>query len=307
MIAGAFGLVAFINDQALRVDEPVTSRFGPTDPDAVPPLCHEPLALGPNAVISMTAASSEDNVPRGSAVLEGRRKGIDEAWGASWQDPDGAGQTAYLRLGRSAWLNLGSDDPEAPGTTWQEAQPGLFEMAGPDELTMDGPPHALVDRPRGSIVAEDLGLERMDGARARHCRTFIDGPTALSAYLPLRWLLDESVASDPDLLRNWRGEMDWWVFSDGQLGRATVEISGRRAETGWRSDGVRAVLEARLEATDRSIATDVTTSVPSQPAAAAASPRATAPPPSLSPGATAAPPVEVSSGARVPALESAAP
>ena len=30
---------------------------------------------------------------------------------------------------------------------------------------MDGPPQAWVDVPRGSIVAEDLGLEVIEGAR----------------------------------------------------------------------------------------------------------------------------------------------
>ena len=44
----------------------------------------------------------------------------------------------------------------------------------------------------GEIVPEDLGIEIIEGARARHCRTFIDGPTALDAFLPLRWLLADS-------------------------------------------------------------------------------------------------------------------
>ena len=262
LVAAAFGMIAFINDQALRLDEPTTSRYGPTDPELVPPLCHEPLSLGRFALITITAVSSEDDVPRGSAILTGRRSGIDEAWGGSWQGPDSAGQTAYLRLGETAWLNPGSDDPEAPGTTWQETTPGLFEMAGPHGMTTDGPPQAVVGRPRGSIVTEDLGLEVMDGARARHCRTFIDGPTAMAAYLPLRWLLDEDVTAETGRLQRWRGEMDWWVFGDGELGLATVEISGIRAETGWDSHGVRAVLEARLEATDRNVPVDVTASVP---------------------------------------------
>lgn len=257
-VAAAFGLVAFINDQALRNDEPRSSRYGPTDPDLVPPLCDEAVSLGKNAIVRIAAASSEDNVPRGTAILEGRRGGIDEAWGGSWGGLDGAGQAAYLRVGSLAWVNRGSDDPEAPGTTWQETQPGLFRMAGPQDTTMDGPPHALVSVPRGSIVAEDLGLDIVEGARARHCRTFINGPTALSAFLPLRWLLDDEDIGAGERLRGWRGELDWWVFSDGQLGRAAVEISGLRAETGWRSDGVRAVLEAQLEAVNRERPVDVT-------------------------------------------------
>ncbi|WP_410965293.1 hypothetical protein, partial [Salmonella sp. SAL4435] len=77
---------------------------------------------------------------------------------------------------------------------------------------------------------------------------FVDGPTALAAFLPLRWLLDDGLAGGATDVGRWRGEMDWWVFGDGELGRARVEVSGSRADTGWRASGVRATLEAELEA-----------------------------------------------------------
>lgn len=258
LIAFAFGLVALINDQALRRETPLTSRYGPTDPDLVPPLCDEPAMIGPNAVVTITARSSEDNIDRGRARLDGRRAGDDEVWGGSWSGLDGNGQSAYLRIGTHAWLNEGSDDPEAPGHTWQAVQPGLFAMAGESDLTMDGPPHAIVSVPRGSIVPEDLGLEVLEGARARHCRTFVDGPTALSAFMPLRWLLTNESGNTGSALRDWRGEIDWWVFADGQIGRASTQISGRRSETGWRSEGVRGMLEAVLDAVHRTREVDVT-------------------------------------------------
>ncbi|MFV2064938.1 MAG: hypothetical protein ACC726_15720 [Chloroflexota bacterium] len=300
-IAAAFGLVALINDLALRRDEPLPSRFGPTDPELLPPLCDEPLSLGENAVITIEARSSVDNVPRGSAIIQGQRSGIDEAWRGSWQGPDGTGQAAYLRVGRQAWLNRGSDDPEAPGSTWQQVAAGLFGMADPDELTMDGPALAIVSVPRGSIVPEDLGLEVVDGARARHCRTFIDGPTALTTFLPLRWLLDGDAVGGSTNLRDWRGEMDWWVFGDGELGRASVEISGRRAEAGWDSDGVRGVLEAELEAVDRTTPVDVTVAVAAREAAGTGQ-TAT---PSVAPQAP--PATQSPNGGRDAALESGAP
>jgi hypothetical protein len=47
--------------------------------------------------------------------------------------------------------------------------------------------------------------------------------------------------------------MDWWVFGDGELGRARVEVSGSSADTAWPGSGVRAVLEAELEAVDRDL------------------------------------------------------
>ena len=152
-------------------------------------------------------------------------------------------------------------EPAAASGGWQESAPDPFGLSGGDELTMDGPPHALVDVPRGSIVAEDLGIEVIEGAPARHCRTFVDGPTALATFLPLRWLLDDGLGRGATDVGRWRGEMDWWVFGDGELGRARVEVSGSRADTGWQASGVQAALEAELEAVDRDLPASI--SVPS--------------------------------------------
>ena len=80
----------------------------------------------------------------------------------------------------------------------------------------------------------------------------------METFLPLRWLLFDGSALPDGAIERWRGEIDWWVFVDGELGLATVEISGSRAETGWDAEGVRVVLEARLEATDRDRPVDVT-------------------------------------------------
>jgi hypothetical protein len=266
----AFVLVAVVNDQSLRQDLPSGSRFGPTDPDIEPPFCDQPVVLGPNARVHIEASSSIDEVDRGRASLIGQRTGQDERWGGSWDGPDGSGRVAYVRVGRQAWLNAVSDDSRAPGTSWTETTPDPFELAGFNGLTMDGPPHAVVDAPRGSIVAEDLGLSIVEGARARHCRTFIDGNTALDTFLPLRWLLYDGSHRADDPIGRWRGELDWWVFADGQMGMAAVEVSGSRAETSWDVEGVRVVLRAHLDATDRDRAVDL-----SAPRSASATPRPT--------------------------------
>jgi hypothetical protein len=188
-------------------------------------------------------------------------------------------------VGPLAWSNDRSDDPGAPGTTWQAVPPDPFGMLGPAALTMDGPPQAVADAPRGAIVAEDLGLEIIEGARARHCRTFMDGKTALATFLPLRWLLTDSSFAPEDALSRWRGEMDWWVFADGELGLASVEVSGSRADTDWDAEGTRAVLAARLEAVDRDEAVDGGAPVSSAGAPRAAGPTAT---PAAGPSATPA-------------------
>ena len=253
----AFVFVAVANERDLRSEAGSTSRFGPTDPELLPPFCDEGIALGSDALITIEATSSVDTIERGRAVLEGRRGGLDESWGGSWDGSDGSGQQAYLRAGARAWINDLSDDPQAPGTSWSASAPNAFGLLGDRSLTMDGPPHSVADAPRGTIVAEDLGLEHIEGARARHCRTFIDGPTALDTFLPLRWLLTDSSTIDSGAFHRWRGELDWWVFSDGELGLATVEISGPRGETGWDSDGVLAELEARLQAVDREESIDI--------------------------------------------------
>jgi hypothetical protein len=252
----AFLFVGYVNERDLRADLPSASRFGPTDPGVEPPFCNDPVALGTNAVVTIEARSSVDGVARGSAVIEGERSALNESWGGSWEGPDGNGQQAYLRDGSRAWLNDTHDDASAPGTSWHESTPDPFDLFGATSLTLDGPPHAVVDAPRGEIIAEDLGLEHIEGARARHCRALIDGNTALETFLPLRWLLydrSDLAAAIP----HWRGEIDWWVFADGELGLATVEVSGSRAETSWDVEGVRAVLEARLEAVDRDQPIDI--------------------------------------------------
>ena len=291
LIAAAFVLVVLINDDGLRASRPLRSPYGPTDADLVPPFCDEPIRLGRQAVVTVRATSSLDDEVRGRALLTGRRRGNDESWGGSWSGPDGAGRTAYLRVGRLAWLNESTEETPMARDDWQETTPDPFGTSGPDRLTLDGPPLAWVNVPRGAIVAEDLGLEVIEGARARHCRTFMDGPTALERFLPLRWLLRDDSGRDEDDIRRWRGEMDWWVFGDGELGRAVVQVSGSRADTDWQATGVRAVLRAELEALDRDRAVEV-----SLPAFAPA-------PPSSPPAVASAAP----SGGPTPALQSAAP
>ncbi len=262
LVSGAaFLFVAMANERELRDDGVSASRFGPTDPELLPPYCDEPIALGADAVVTVEAKSAVDAFDRGFGVLEGQRDGEDESWGGSWDGPDGTGQQAYLRVGPQAWINDQSDDPQAPGTSWDASTPNPFGLLGEAGLTMDGPPHAVADVPRGSIVAEDLGLEIVEGARARHCRTFVDGPTALDTFLPLRWLLADGSDVGGRTLDHWRGELDWWVFADGELGAASVQISGARIDTGWDDDGVRAFLEARLIAVDRDEPVDVTAPV----------------------------------------------
>jgi hypothetical protein len=250
-IGALFALIVLINEATLVPDATSSSRFGPVSADIEPPDCDVPPSLGANAAVSIAARSSLDDEPRGEAHLSGSRRGRDEAWRGEWSGPEGSGELSYLRLGTQAWLRGTGVVPDEGESAWRIARPDPFGLTGTAGLTMDGPPFAIVDVPRGRIVAEDLGLELVEGATARHCRSFIDGPTAVDTFLPLRWLLDDDEQDVHEQVGRWRGEMDWWVFGDGELGRARVEVSGSRADTTWQDTGVRATLQAELEAVDR--------------------------------------------------------
>jgi hypothetical protein len=268
-ISVVFGAVLLVNDRNRPVDPTTTSRHGPTDPALVPPECDAPAALGPNAAVEVRAWASVDDVGTGEALLAGRRSGGDEAWSAGWErgphilgsdvdssEPD-VGGIAYRRVGPQAWVNLGGPDPDAAGTTWREVAANPFALVGSQGLTMDGPTQTLVGSQPGAIVPEDVGLEVIDGARARHCRTFIDGPTALATFLPLRWLMvGEPIGLRSDLAA-WRGELDWWVFADGQLGRAVARVSGLASDAWVDPPGIRGEIGATLEALDRDLAADI--------------------------------------------------
>ena len=75
-------------------------------------------------------------------------------------------------------------------------------------------------------------------------------PTALAASLPLRWLAGGGLLKPAHRLAEWRGYLDWWVFTDGQLGQATILINGYPGDA-WPRSGLQGSLEARLTALDR--------------------------------------------------------
>jgi hypothetical protein len=102
------------------------------------------------------------------------------------------------------------------------------------------------------VVVEDLGVGIVSGARARHCRTAVNGPTALATFLPLRWLAGGQLLTVTHPLEEWRGTLDWWVFTDGQLGLANVDIHGYPGEA-WPTSGIAGTLSARLSALDRDV------------------------------------------------------
>ncbi len=244
LIAVLFGASVQINELALREAPVPPSRFGPTDASLPNPRCDTPLSIGPGASLEITAQAFVDDEPVGSASLTGERMGIDEHWVGGADGPSGPVVTGYTRMGDSAWL--------LDGGRWVRTTPDPFDLLGLSGLTVDGPVAVAVVRPENPPVAEDVGLEVIEGAKARHCRTAIDGPTALRTLVPLRWLAGGDPVALTATLPAWRGTLDWWIFTDGQLGKAQVILNGYPGDA-WPTSGLQGEIHAELRALDRSL------------------------------------------------------
>lgn len=240
-VAGALGGAALANDAVLRERPPSSSRYGPTDGRAVPPLCRAPIALGEAARVELSASSSVDLRPNGSIELRGARSGTDEAW-----------QGRFRSLRRSLVLEY---HQVAGAVTVRRDEGPAQRVRGPVSFlgaapTLDGAVATALDEGARS-VAEDQGMELVGGARARHCRASVDGTTALNAFPSLRWLAGLDPLRRARTLDDWRGDLDYWVFEDGRLGMAVVTVSGPPPEPWPDEPGLQAVFQARLSAVDR--------------------------------------------------------
>ena len=83
----------------------------------------------------------------------------------------------------------------------------------------------------------------IEGARARRCRVAVDGATFRAAFPQIRWLV-----GDADIER-WRGQLDYWVFADGQLGQVAGSVNGEAGAI--RPEAIQATIEVFLTATER--------------------------------------------------------
>jgi hypothetical protein len=91
-----------------------------------------------------------------------------------------------------------------------------------------------------------VGLAYIEGARARHCRVALDG-MALRRGVPEV----STLVGDADLAR-WRGELDFWVFADAELGQADGVANGPALELS--PGALSAEVRFRLIAIDRGAA-----------------------------------------------------
>jgi hypothetical protein len=228
---GLFAGVSLSNDLALRDRSVTGSRFGPTDPELEPPACDAPIAAGTTARVDLHLQGDVDGRRLGSIAIAGIRAGTDYRWTANVVTRRRLGVFGGAHVGTGSWAL-------APGTGWHKAEEEPAAVAGLDARVV-----VLALEPDRLPAAEVLGLATFEGARARHCRVAIDGDTFRLTFPQIVWLV-----GDTDIHR-WRGELDYWVFADGQLGRVSGSVNGEAVAIDSR--GIQATLHATLSATER--------------------------------------------------------
>ena len=228
---GAFGAVAIANDVALRDKTVTASRFGPTGGADQPPLCDTRLAIGPSARLRLELSGTADLRTIGSVDLSGLRVDGDFRWLAYVATNRQLGQYGAARLGDRAWART-------PALGWR-----VVDGSTVASDTLDAQALATVLVPDYRSTAEDRGVEVLEGARARRCRVAVDGETFELAFPQVRWLIG------PADLHRWRGQLDYWVFLDGQVGQVAGSVNGEAA--GIVPDALQGTVEVRLTATER--------------------------------------------------------
>jgi hypothetical protein len=234
LVAGSlFSTVAIVNELALGDRPAITSRFGPTDPDLDPPPCTGVILFGATAVVELRMDSSLDGRFSGQVVIRGIRHGTDVSWSGFAATRLTLGQHGMTRVGGEAWVLT-------PGHTWAEAEAGAGVGVDLDRTLL-----LVALTPATRAVAEDRGTSFIEGARARHCRITVTGTMIRDALPEVALLVGET-----DLGR-WRGELDFWVFSDDEVGQVDGRLSG--PALGLAEDALVAGLRFRMTAVDRGL------------------------------------------------------
>lgn len=231
LVGFAFTSVAVANELALRDRPAPSSRFGPTDPELDPPLCEVPPRLGVEARVDIRLNGAVDTRPLGDVDQRGVRSGDDFRWLAYVATNRELGQYGAARIGPTGWRL-------DPATGWR-----IVPAVTVDAEDLDAQVLAIALEAGSRQAAEDHGLAYVEGARARHCRVAIDGPAFRAAFPEVARLV-----GDADLAR-WRGELDYWVFADGELGRVSGSVNGDAA--GIDEEGLQGTLRATMIATER--------------------------------------------------------
>lgn len=233
VIGAGFAGASFADDAALRDRPSLYSRFGPTSASLTPPACDDELDPSETAKLELSVWGDVDRRSIGSVDLIGERSGRDFSWNAQVVRSDLFGQFGFVRLGTLAWRLT-------PGQGWQSV------AASPlDSEMLDATAIVQALSPGNRATAEDRGLEYVEGARARHCRVAVDGRTFGASFPQVVWLVGEAS------LTEWRGQIDYWIFGDGEIGQITGSVNGNAQAI--LSHGLQATVEIKLIATDRDL------------------------------------------------------
>ncbi|HKB27546.1 MAG TPA: hypothetical protein VKC59_00830 [Candidatus Limnocylindrales bacterium] len=227
----AFGGAAVANEMALRDRPTAGSRFGPTSGPGQPPLCDARLATSVTARLTLELDANVDLRPVGSVDLAGVRVNHDFRWQAYVATSQELGLYGAALSGQQAWLRT-------PAVGWH-----LVPASEVNNDTLDEQAMAIALTGGYRATAEDRGVEVIEGARARRCRIAVDGPIFESAFPQARLLVGSA-----DLHR-WRGQLDYWVFLDGEVGQIVGSINGEA--TGVVPEAIQGTIEVRLTATER--------------------------------------------------------
>jgi hypothetical protein len=229
-IAGLFGGLSVADAAALQDKPLANSRYGPTSPNLIPPLCSGAISVGSTARVDMDMWGDVDSKSVGTVNLTGIRNGVDFSWTAQLVRTEVFGEYGAVHLQGQSWTR-------SPGSGWQSTSDPLTS----DQLDATVAANALSLENRAT--AEDRGLEYVEGAKGRHCRVAMDGPTFAASFPQIVWLSGDASAA------TWRGQMDYWVFGDGQLGRIEARINGTAQNI--MPHGLLATFDVRMTATDR--------------------------------------------------------
>ncbi len=257
---------------ALGTELALSPAAGPGSPLAsaappLPPACSTLPSVPDSASVSVRAVAWSGNHKVGTVTLTGARAGANERWTATlagWPVDSGREPSSlnYARVGSSAWLRpAGAPWSEVPVT--EEITPYVEVGATPapvilqDRETLDSEVIRVTLASPARLAAEDVGIEIVDGVRARHCRLLAGGSVALQAFRPLRWLIGQPPLSDATAIADWRGNLDWWLMPDAQLAMVSVSVEG--LNPGW-PGGLQGILQATL--TTRPLASPPPIAVP---------------------------------------------
>jgi hypothetical protein len=226
-----FAAVAFGNELALRDRVATSSRFGPTDIEHDPPQCDGAMGIGPSASLQLHLEGTLDGRSIGSVDIAGDRDIADVRWVAYVATTRALGLYGAAIIGSDAWVRQ-------PFTGWRRS---TVEDLG--DVVLDLTAFRVALSPEARAASSTLGVGLIEGAQARQCRTAIDGPTFRAAFPEIDWLV-----GDADLA-HWRGEIDYWVFLDGQIGRMAGSVNGDAGDI--QTGAIQATIRVDLTATDR--------------------------------------------------------